>query len=170
MDGISLPTSCLSSRSACLWVWAWERGGICHHCRVQPRSGVVSQPAVGCGCSQARPQATPDRAVPWTGVHQTPLFMEFSRQEYWSGLPFPFSGDLQNSGIGPMSPALLAGSLPPSHQGQVTIRYLNGICKIPNVIRSKHLERKSVMLNLGQVHVFLESSDCAQRFYHCELI
>ena len=109
-------------------------------------------------------------ATPWTGVHQTPLFMEFSRQEYWSGLPFPFSGDLQNSGIGPMSPALLAGSLPPSHQGQVTIRYLNGICKIPNIIRSKHLESKSVMLNLGQVHVFLESSDCAQRFYHCELI
>ena len=82
--------------------------------------------------------------------------MEFSRQEYWSGLPFPFSGDLQNSGIEPMSPALLVGSLPPSHQGQVTIRYLNGICKIPNVIRSKHFEnlRKSVMLNLCQVHVF----------------
>ena len=94
--------------------------------------------------------------TPWTGVHQTPLSMEFSRQEYRGGLPFLSSGDLQNPGIKPVSPALLVGSLPPSHQGQVTIRYLTGICKIPSIIRSKHLENlgKSVMLNLCQVHVF----------------
>ena len=33
-------------------------------------------------------------ATPWTVAHQTPLSMGFSRQEYWSGLPFPTSGDL----------------------------------------------------------------------------
>ena len=41
--------------------------------------------------------------------------MEFSRQEYWSGLPFPFPGDLSDPGIKPGSPALQADSLPLSH-------------------------------------------------------
>ena len=47
--------------------------------------------------------------TPWTVAHQAPLFMGFSRQEYWSGLPFPSPGDLPNPGIEPISPAL-AGS------------------------------------------------------------
>ena len=42
---------------------------------------------------------------------QAPLSMEFSRQEYLSGLPFPSSGDLPNSGIEPRNPALQADSL-----------------------------------------------------------
>ena len=42
---------------------------------------------------------------PWTVVHQAPLSVEFSRQEYWSGLPFPSPGDLPNPGIKPVSPA-----------------------------------------------------------------
>ena len=37
-------------------------------------------------------------ATPWTVVRQAPLYMEFSRQEYWSGLPFPPPGDLPNPG------------------------------------------------------------------------
>ena len=45
-------------------------------------------------------------ATPWTVAHQPPLSMEFSRQEYWSGLPFPPPGDLPNPGIKPTSPAL----------------------------------------------------------------
>ena len=47
-------------------------------------------------------------ANPWTGAHQAPPSMEFSRQEYWSGLPFPFPGDLPDSGIEPRSPSLQA--------------------------------------------------------------
>ena len=43
--------------------------------------------------------------------------MEFSRQEYWSGLPFSSLGDLPNVGIKPESPALQADSLLLSHQG-----------------------------------------------------
>ena len=46
---------------------------------------------------------------PWTLAHQAPLSMEFSRQEYWSGLPFLSSGHLPNLGIDPRSPALQAG-------------------------------------------------------------
>ena len=42
----------------------------------------------------------------------TPLSMEFSRQEYWSGLPFPSPGDLPDPGIEPRSPAWQADSLP----------------------------------------------------------
>ena len=45
-------------------------------------------------------------ATPWTVAHQPPLSMEFSRKEYWSGLPFPPPGDLPNPGIKPTSPAL----------------------------------------------------------------
>ena len=44
-------------------------------------------------------------------AHQAPLSMEFSRQEYWSGLPFPTPGDLPDPGIEPGSPALQADSL-----------------------------------------------------------
>ena len=44
-------------------------------------------------------------AIPWTVAHQAPLSMEFSRQEYWSGLPFPSPGDLPDPGIKPRSPA-----------------------------------------------------------------
>ena len=45
-------------------------------------------------------------AAPWTVACQAPLSMEFSRQEYWSGLPLPFLGDLLDPGIKPRSPAL----------------------------------------------------------------
>ena len=45
-------------------------------------------------------------------AHQAPLPMEFSRQEYWSGLSFPSPGDLPNPGIEPRSPASEADSLP----------------------------------------------------------
>ena len=48
-------------------------------------------------------------------VHQAPLSMGFSRQEYWGGLPFPSAGDLPDPGIepvSPVSPALQADSLP----------------------------------------------------------
>ena len=50
----------------------------------------------------------------WTVTHQVPLSVEFSRQEYWSGLPFPSAGDLPEPGIEPLSPALQANlSKPP---------------------------------------------------------
>ena len=57
--------------------------------------------------------------TPWTVAHQTPLTMEFSRQEYWSGLPFPSSGNIPNPGIKPWSPTLQAGSLPSESPGKL---------------------------------------------------
>ena len=62
-----------------------------------------------------------DYVTPWTVACQAPLSMGFPRQEYWSGLPFPFPGDLPDPGIkpaSPVSPALQADSLPLSHWGQ----------------------------------------------------
>ena len=47
--------------------------------------------------------------TPWTVVHQAPSSMRFPRQEYWSGLPFLLQGDLSNTGIKPLSPALAGG-------------------------------------------------------------
>ena len=56
--------------------------------------------------------------TPWTVAPQAPLLMEFSRQEYWSGLPFPTPGDLPDPGIEPESPAWQVDSLPLSHLGR----------------------------------------------------
>ena len=50
--------------------------------------------------------------TPWTVAHQAPPYMEFSRQEYWSGLPFPSPGDLPNLGTELVSPSLQADALP----------------------------------------------------------
>ena len=50
-------------------------------------------------------------AIPWTVAYQAPPSMGFSRQEYWSGLPFPSPGDLPDPGIKPGSPALQADAL-----------------------------------------------------------
>ena len=49
--------------------------------------------------------------TPWTVARQAPLSMGFSRQEYWSGLPFPSPGSLTDPGIKPGSSALQADSL-----------------------------------------------------------
>ena len=62
-----------------------------------------------------------DAATPRTVAHQSPLFMESSRQESWSGFPFPSPGDLPNPGIKPGSPALRADSLPPEPPGKPLI-------------------------------------------------
>ena len=62
--------------------------------------------------------------APWTVARQAPLSMEFSRQEYWNGLPLPPPGDLSNPGIEPLflaSSALQVDSLPLGHYGSPAI-------------------------------------------------
>ena len=68
-----------------------------------------------CGCSLTQSCLT--LCSPCTAACHAPLFMGFSRQEYWSGLPFPTPGDLADPGIEPISPAWLADSLALSHLG-----------------------------------------------------
>ena len=64
---------------------------------------------IGGGGSVAKSCST--LATPWTVACQAPLSTGFSRQEWWSGLPFPTPGDLPDPGIKPGSPALQAVSL-----------------------------------------------------------
>ena len=59
-----------------------------------------------------------DSATPWTVVHQFPLSMDFSRQEYWSWWSFPSPRHFPHSGIKPGSPALQADSLPSAPPGK----------------------------------------------------
>ena len=56
--------------------------------------------------------------TPWTVAYKAPPSMGFSRQQYWSGLPFPSPGDLPDSGIEPGSPALQADALPSKPPGK----------------------------------------------------
>ena len=66
-----------------------------------------------------------DSATPWTVVHQASLSMSFSRQEYWSGKPFPSPGDLLNPGIEAGFPTLQVDSIPAEPPGKSLIRRLN---------------------------------------------
>ena len=56
--------------------------------------------------------------TPWTVAYQASLSMGFSRQEYWSGVPFPSPGDLPDPGIEPRSPTLQADALPSEPPGK----------------------------------------------------
>ena len=70
--------------------------------------------------------------TPWTVVHQAPLSMGFSRQEDWSGLPFPSPGHLDNPGIKPGSPALQADALPSEPSGKsIPVYKVEAIAPIP---------------------------------------
>ena len=84
-------------------------------------------------------------ATPWTEAHRAPLSMKFSRQEYWSGLPFPAPGDLPYPGMEPtslVSPALIADSLPNAPPGKPCLKgrqfcYLH-YHRISNYVSHKH--------------------------------
>ena len=66
----------------------------------------------------------------WTVAHQAPPSVGFSRQECWSGLPFPSPGDLPNPGIEPGSPALQADALPSESPGKLEDALSSSLKKI----------------------------------------
>ena len=72
-------------------------------------------------------QSCPLFATPRTVARQAPLSMEFSRQEYWSGLPFHSPGDLPNPWIKPRSSALQGDSLPSEPLGKKKVNFIKGI-------------------------------------------
>ena len=67
--------------------------------------------------------------TPWTIIHQVPLSLRFSRQEYWSRLPFPSQGDLPDTGIKPMSPLLTGGFFTTEPPRKPILNYSN-LCSI----------------------------------------
>ena len=79
--------------------------------------------------------------TPWAIAHQTPLFMGFPWQEYWSGLPFPSPEDLPDLGIEPGSPGLGADALtsePPGKPG-FTFRFMIYLFAFPSCTLDLHL-------------------------------
>ena len=73
-----------------------------------------------CTCTYVS-QSSDFGSTPWTVAHQAPLSMEFSRQEYWSGLPFPSPGKLLDPHSEPRSPTLQVSSLPSEPSGKSII-------------------------------------------------
>jgi len=71
-------------------------------------------------------------ATLWTVAHQASLSMGFSRQEYWSGLPFPSPGDLPDPGIKPAFPALQVDSLPLVKNGYFILKLMCNIATSPS--------------------------------------
>ena len=74
-------------------------------------------------------------ATLWTVAHQAPPSMEFSRQEYWSGLPCPPPAHLPDPGTEPMPPTLQADSLPPELPGKPKT---TGLCLNAGIFQTKH--------------------------------
>ena len=70
-------------------------------------------------------------ATQWAVAYQAPPSMGFSRQEYWSGLPFPSPGGLSDPGIKSVSPAWQADSLPPEPQHVSPFLSLTNVLRVP---------------------------------------
>ena len=73
--------------------------------------------------------------IPWTVAHQAPLSIEFSRQEYYSGLPFPTARDLPNPGIKPMFPGWVQNFI--RHAIELSL-YLKDHWRIIYIMSSSH--------------------------------
>ena len=141
-----------SVRMAFIMTKLWRKGNPCAHSwweykSMQPLWGVVPQKTENRTIMKVKVLVTQlclTLSTPWTVTHQAPLSTGFSRQEHWSGLPFPSPGDLPDPGIKPRSPTLQADSLPsepPGKPPQTTKWYSNStseyISKVKEITTSK---------------------------------
>ena len=92
-----------------------------------------------------------------TVARQAPMSKGLSKQEYWSGLPFPSLGNLPNPGIKPVSPAWQIHSLPLSHLGSPWVHTHAYIIKFPNFLQLAHyfVSRKKKSLKGGEYIAYL---------------
>ena len=95
--------------------------------------------------------------IPWTVSHQAPLFMEFSRQEYWSGLLFPSPGNLPDPGIEPGSPVLQADLYQLSYKGSPcsVVSFIKSICIIFQAFQMPNNMYFSAVQSLIHVQLFV---------------
>ena len=98
--------------------------------------------------------------TPWTVAYQASLSMGFSRQEYWSGLPFPSPGDLPDPGIKPRSPTLQVDSLPSEPPGKPIsgCRQHAFIKVLAGMAQHRQYNRSSMESDLFSVTVSTEGS------------
>ena len=87
--------------------------------------------------------------TPWTAAHQTPPSMGFSRQEYWSGLPFPSPRNLPNPGIETSSPTKQAEALTSEPPGKPLVTEHE---------RNYHISH-SVLIDLFQLRAYLKKNN-----------
>ena len=115
-----------------------------------------------------------DSATQRAVAHQAPLSMGFSRQEYWSGLPFPPPEDIPDPGMEPMSPALQVDSLPPSHEGnsqQDRTELINSLKGTGQLFTNSLLEstdiniKKFFTTTVSFIHFYITSSTT---YFHIE--
>ena len=88
---------------------------------------------------------------PWTVAHQAPLSLGFSRQEYWSGLPFPSPGELPDPGLKPRSPPLQADastSEPPGKPQTKRKQEMNPVLRMEQHWMIGKLEYTNISLRL----------------------
>ena len=112
-------------------------------------------------------------ATPWTIACQSPLSMEFSRQEYWSGQLFPFPGDLPNPEIKPRSPALQADLLPFEPPGKPKNTRVGSLSLLQGIFLTQEsnqglLHCRWILYQLsyqGSPKGLLEASRSQQRFF-----
>ena len=103
----------------------------------------------------------------WTVAYQAPLSVGFSKQEYWSGLPFPSPGDLPDPGIKPGSPALQADALPSKPPGNVPVYILLYFKHRSRMVRN--FSSKSLLVILFYflcAHDKLVKEYCGHSYYH----
>ena len=103
---------------SCSWIFTLYKLGISNSKLLRKRHNLLHLECcvyVHVGVSLSHVQLF---ATPWSVARQAPLSLRFSRKENWSGLPFPYPGDLPNPGIKPRSPSLQVDSLPAEPTGQ----------------------------------------------------
>ena len=108
--------------------------------------------------------------TPWTVPHQAPLFLEFSRQEFWSWLPFSTPRDLPDPRTKPWSPALQKDSLPSQQMsdfsGRVCLPFLHWQA---DSLPLHHLRSPLFLIPCQFVKGLVATllSDCQGNFYFC---
>ena len=99
--------------------FSWQKSiSLCPASFCTPKPNLPVTPGVSCKVKVKSLSHVRLFATPWTVAYQVPPSMGFSRQECWSGLPFPSPGDLLDPGIEPGSPTLQADALPSEPPGK----------------------------------------------------
>ena len=106
--------------------------------------------------------------IPWTVAHQAPLSMWFPRQEYWSELPFPSPGDLSNTRIEPISPALAGRFFTTEPSGKPKIFQYISLKTNDDIMTSKKIN--SDFYISSNAHKEFKISPLSQIFYHQNIL